>query len=87
VGLLDCRPRDRFGIGIYHIEPSDGFPLPALGIGEETGFEMFYSVQLLEAVTVTADFQYIDTALGGGPLVLEKPDDAWVGGLRLRVVF
>jgi len=86
VGVLDCRPKDRFGIGVYHIEPSDGFPLPAIGIGEETGFEIFYNFHLLPGLTVTADFQYVDTGLGGGPLVTKKPDDAWVGGLRLRLV-
>jgi len=85
-GALDCRPKDRFGIGVYHIEPSDGFPLPAIGIAEETGFEIFYNIHLLPGLTLTADFQYIDTGLGGGPLVIEKPDDAWVGGLRLRLV-
>ncbi len=86
VGVLDCRPKDRFGVGVYHLEPSDGFPLPALGIGEETGFEIFYNIHLLEGLSLTADFQYIDTGLGGGLLVTEKPDDAWVGGLRLRFV-
>ncbi|MBW2389193.1 MAG: carbohydrate porin [Deltaproteobacteria bacterium] len=86
VGLLDFRPKDRFGIGVYHIEPSDGFPLPAIGIGEETGFEMFYSVHLLQGLTITADLQFIDSGLGSGPLVSEKPDDAWAGGLRLRLV-
>ena len=64
----------------------DGFPLPALGIGEETGFEIFYNIHLLPGLTLTADFQYIDTGLGVGPLVTEEPDDAWVGGLRLRLV-
>jgi len=86
VGVLDCRPKDRFGIGVYHIEPSNGFPLPEIGIGEETGFEIFYNIHLLQGLTLTADFQYIDTALGSGPLVTEKPDDVWVGGLRLRLV-
>jgi porin len=86
VGLLDLRPRDRFGIGVYHLEPSDNFPLPALGIQEETGFEMFYTLQLFQGLALTADLQYIDTGLGDGPLVRETPDNVWVGGLRLRLV-
>ena len=86
VGVLDLRPKDRFGIGIYHIEPSDGFPLPALGIAEETGFEVFYNIHLIQGLTLTADLQYVDTALGSGPLVPQGSDDAWVGGLRLRLV-
>ena len=86
VGVLDFRPKDRFGIGVYHIEPSDGFPLPLLGIAEETGFEIFYNIHLLQGLNLTADLQYIDTALGTGPLVTRGADDAWVGGLRLRIV-
>ena len=58
----------------------------ALGIQEETGFEIFYTLQLLPGLAFTADLQYIDTGLGNGPLVSESPDNAWVGGLRLRLV-
>ena len=86
VGPLAVRPRDRFGIGVYHLEPSDNFPLPALGVEEETGFEIFYTLQLLPGLAFTADLQYIATGLGNGPLVNETPDNAWVGGLRLRLV-
>ena len=86
VGLFDNRPCDRYGIGIFHTEPSDEWPLPLLGIQEETGFEMFYNVQIMPAIALTFDLQYIDTGLGDGLLVTETPDDAWVGGLRLRIV-
>jgi porin len=86
VGLFDNRPRDRYGIGIFHVEPSDKFPLPQLGIQEETGVEMFYNFQLTPAIFLTLDLQYIDTGLGNGLLVTETPDDAWVGGFRLRFV-
>jgi porin len=86
MGVFDLRPRDRFGIGVYHIEPSDGFPLPALGVDEETGFEVFYNAELARGINLTADLQYVDSAFGNGPLVREVPDDAWIGGLRLRIV-
>ena len=86
VGLFDNRPYDRYGIGIFHTEPSDKSPLPLFGIQEETGCEMFYSFQIMPAVALTFDLQYIDTGLGDGLLVTETPDDAWVGGLRLRIV-
>jgi porin len=86
VGVFDLRPRDRFGIGIYHLEPSDEFPLPDLGIEDETGFEVFYNVEIWRGFNLTADLQYIESSLGGGRLVTEEPDDAWVGGLRLRIV-
>jgi len=86
VGLCDNRPRDRYGIGVFHTEPSDKWPLPLLGIQEETGVEMFYSFQLTPDIALTLDLQYIDTGLGNGRLVTETPDNAWVGGLRLRFV-
>jgi porin len=86
VGLFDMRPRDRFGFGVYHLEPSDKAPLPAFGIKEETGAEIFYTVQLSREVAITADLQYVDSGQGNGLLVAETPDNAWVGGLRLRIV-
>lgn len=85
MGVFDVRPRDRFGIGVYHLEPSDNFPLPQLGVEEETGFEAFYNAELWPGVNLTADLQYIDSAFGKGRLVTETPDNAWVGGLRLRI--
>lgn len=87
MGVFDRRPRDRFGIGIYHVEPSDKFPLPQIGFGEETGYEVFYTFELFPGVDLTADLQYIENGLGNGPLVKETPDDdTWIGGLRLRIV-
>jgi porin len=85
-GVFDFRPRDRFGIGIYHIEPSSEYPLPEFGVNEETGFEIFYNAEIWSGVNLTADLQYIDSAFGNGPLVTSTPDNAWVGGLRLRIV-
>jgi carbohydrate-selective porin OprB len=84
-GVLDLRPRDRFGIGVFHIEPSDNFPLPALGVEEETGFEAFYNAELWPGVNLTADLQYVDQAFGNGILVNRTPEEAWIGGLRLRI--
>lgn len=85
IGLMDNRPRDRYGLGVFHIEPSDKFPLPQLGIQEETGFEMFYNLQLLPGLTLTLDLQHIDTGLGDGRLVNQTPADAWIGGVRLGI--
>jgi porin len=86
MGVSDCRPRDRFGIGIYHVEPSDKSPLPQIGFKEETGYEVFYTFELLPGVALTTDLQYIENGLSNGPLVTETPDDTWIGGLRLRFV-
>ena len=48
---------------------------------------MFYNLHLIRGVTLSADLQYIDTSFGAGDFVTRTPDDAWVGGLRLRIVF
>jgi porin len=86
VGAADFRPLDRFGIGLYRLKPVDAFPLPALGVDEETGFEAFYCYQITPAVALTADLQYVDSGLGTGTLVTNDTDNAWVGGLRLNLV-
>jgi carbohydrate-selective porin OprB len=88
LGLFDIRPRDRFGIGVYHLEPTDKsrFLSSQLGIEEETGCEIFYTFQVLPGLALTFDFQYIDTGLGRGSLVNKTPDNAWIGGIRLRLV-
>ena len=85
-GLLNHRPRDRFGIGVYHVSPSDKFPLPQIGFKEETGFEVFYSFELHPGVALTTDLQYIENGLSNGRLVKDSPDNTWIGGLRLRFV-
>ena len=86
VGLFDSRPRDRYGIGVFHFEPSDKGRLSLFGIQEETGVEVFYTFQLMPHIALTFDLQYVDTGLGNGLLVTETPDDPWVGGVRLRFV-
>jgi porin len=86
MGVFDLRPRDRFGIGVYHLEPSNEFPLPQFGVGEETGVEMFYNAEILKGVNLTADLQYIDPSFGSGLLVTTTPDKAWIAGLRLRIM-
>jgi hypothetical protein len=48
--------------------------------------EIFYTIQLSWEVAITADLQYVDSGQGNGLLVAETPDNAWVGGLRLRIV-
>jgi len=86
VGLSDSRPRDRYGIGVFHVEPSDKGRLSLFGIQEETGVEVFYTFQLMPHIALSFDLQYVDTGLGNGLLVTETPDNPWVGGIRLRFV-
>jgi hypothetical protein len=53
--------------------------------GPATGFEAFYNAEFWPGINLTADLQCINSAFGKGPLVTETPDNAWVGGLRLRI--
>jgi hypothetical protein len=66
---IDIRPRDRFGIGVYHLRPSDNIPLPQLGVEEKTGFDVFYNAELWPGMNLTAHPKYIDSAFGNGTLV------------------
>jgi carbohydrate-selective porin OprB len=63
-GLFDSRPHDRFGIGYYHINLVDAPVFRLLDLGNEHGVEAFYNVAVTPWLSVTADVQYIDTALG-----------------------
>jgi len=70
--------------------------LNRLGIHDETGFEAFYNAAVTPWLQVTADVQYINSALteaglpalGPFPAVnLPGPKDAWVVGFRTRLDF
>lgn len=78
VGCFPSRPEDRWGIGVYHHNFTDSGVLPTLGIDNETGAEVFYSIAVCPGVDVTLDLQVVDSAL---PLI----DDAIVGGVRVRM--
>ena len=86
MGVFDLRPRDRFGVGVYHLEPSNEFPLPQFGVEKETGVEVFYNAEIWKGINLTGDLQYVDPSFSGGPLVSREPDKAWIAGLRLRIV-
>ncbi|MGZ5012285.1 MAG: carbohydrate porin, partial [Methylobacter sp.] len=67
-----------------------------LGIHDETGFEAFYNAAFTPWLHVTADVQYIDSALTGANLLgvgllpavnLPGPKDAWVVGVRTNLNF
>ena len=64
--MQDSSSGPMLGMRGLELEPSDGFPLVEIRIGEETGFEIFYNIHLLQGLTLTADLQYIDTGLGSG---------------------
>ncbi len=97
VGVGPWRPDDNWGIGAYALGASNEPVLNRLGINDETGFEAFYNAAFTRWLHVTADVQYIDSALtganlltGAGPLPavnLPGPKEAWVVGVRTNVDF
>lgn len=96
VGVGSWRPNDNWGIGAYALGASNEALLNRLGVHDETGFEAFYNAALMPWLHVTADVQYIDSALTGanipslGPLPavnLPGPKDSWVVGVRTNIDF
>jgi porin len=96
VGVGSWRPNDNWGIGAYALGASNEPVLNRLGIQDETGFEAFYNAAFTPWLHVTADAQYIDSALAGanlpglGPLPavnLPGPKEAWVVGVRTNLDF
>jgi porin len=96
VGAGSWRPNDNWGIGAYALGASNEDVLNRLGIHDEVGFEAFYNAALTPWLHVTADVQYIDSALSGmnlpglGPLParnLPGPKEAWVVGFRTNLDF
>jgi porin len=96
VGVRSWRPNDNWGIGAYALGASNEPVLNRLGIQDETGFEAFYNAAFTPWLHVTADAQYIDSALTGanrpglGPLPavnLPGPKEAWVVGVRTNLDF
>ena len=77
-GVIPSRPNDRFGIGVFHLEVSDLFIEPRVGIGDEQGIEAFYNMAVLPWLGVTADVQRVNGTL-------QSADSAWIVSGRLNV--
>jgi len=96
-GVFNIRPNDSFGLGYYHIEPTDSPLFKFLDINEENGFEIWYNAEVTPWFHVTADLQIIDTALdnpgvgtippGSISLALPESHTAWIFGLRTELNF
>jgi porin len=63
-GLFASRPRDTWGIGIYHLDLADGPVFRLLDLHDEDGMEIFYNFAVTPWFHLTADLQVVDTALG-----------------------
>jgi porin len=80
VGLLPSREKDRWGVGVYHLQYTDKGVIDAVGIDDETGGEIFYNIELTPWMHVTLDAQVADSAIPG-------VDTAFVLGTRVAVRF
>jgi porin len=82
-GLIASRPQDGFGLGYFYYKFGKDLKqavAPLLEFENESGFEAFYSYALAPWADLTADLQYINPAFGSA-------DQAFIGGLRLRLRF
>lgn len=86
-GVGSWRPNDNWGIGGYALGVSNEPVTNRLGLTDEVGFEAFYNVAVAPWLHLTADVQYIDSALSGITAQLPQfstpgPKDSWVVGIR-----
>lgn len=82
-GVLESRPDDSFGVGLYWYNFSDELQStvsPLVGFNDEQGLEVFYNLALRRWFRVAADLQVVNPAQAGNDLVV-------VGGLRVNLVF
>lgn len=80
IGLLQNRPNDSWGAGVFLIDMSNADLLQGLRIRQEVGTELYYNIRLSPRISITPDFQVIDSAL-------PRADTAWVLGLRSNFSF
>ncbi len=82
-GLIPGRDKDVAGFGVYSLHSSHRYRREVDSeFLRETGYELYYRIQVTPWLQVTADSQYIAT-----PGALSTADDAFVMGLRARVTF
>lgn len=82
-GLFEARPQDTFGLGLFYVDFSDELQSSLdrfVTFEDERGVEAFYNYVVAEWLLVTADLQYVNPALG-------DTDNAFVGGLRAKILF
>jgi porin len=63
VGLLPGREFDRWGMGVYYQNLTEGVLSLAFGLDDEIGAEVFYNIALTPWLNVTLDAQVIDSAV------------------------
>lgn len=82
-GLLPERDEDVFGFGMYTTSASDRYRRWVnRDFKRETGFEMYYNIQVTPWMWITPDFQVVSDSGG-----LRSRDNAIVFGVRTRISF
>ncbi len=75
-GIIPTRDRDTCGLGWYFGNASNEIPAP---IVQESGIEMYYSIEVFPWLHISPDFQIICNPGGG------NADTALVGGVRFQM--
>lgn len=81
--LLEQRPDDKFGIGVFHVATSRLLKdrlSKFYKLGNETGVEAFYTYSVTPWFNITADLQYVDPAQ-------KRRDDAIFAGIGSSIKF
>ena len=82
-GLIPGRDKDVVGLAVYSVHSSHRYRREIDShFLRETGYELYYRIQVTQWLQITPDLQYIAT-----PGALSTTDDAVVMGLRARVTF
>jgi porin len=82
-GLMDSRPRDRIGVGVWWNSIADEYEelvSPVVDLEDMYGIEIYYNVEINKWLHLTPDLQVVDTELA-------DEDTAVIAGLRLVVDF
>ncbi|GMV96483.1 MAG: hypothetical protein AMXMBFR83_08490 [Phycisphaerae bacterium] len=82
-GLFPQRDRDVLGLGFGQLVSSDNFGRRInRDAGEETVYELYYSIQVTPWLAISPDLQYVDN-----PGANDSLSHAIVGGVRVRMSF
>ena len=82
-GLMDSRPRDRMGVGVWWASIADDFEelvAPAEDLQDMYGVEIYYNYAINKWLHLTPDLQVVETEIADA-------DTAVIAGLRLTVDF
>lgn len=83
-GMIEGRPKDKFGVGYYYINMTNDFPA-LFSTNAEQGVELFYNIEITPWLHITPDLQVIIDP--GGNTGDGQREPAIVYGLRAQMNF